>query len=89
VFLKLQCLQSDLKWNNEETSHLGKKSKPQREAAALVWNHSISIAFSSRHYYRDMKGLGIWFAWRFYVSLFSPWKCCEESNPAATENCRS
>jgi hypothetical protein len=27
-------------------SHLGKKIKPHRKAAALVWNYSISIAFS-------------------------------------------
>jgi len=33
------------KWNNG-MSHLRKKIKPHRNAAALVWNYSISIAFS-------------------------------------------
>jgi len=39
------CQEVTYKWNNG-MSHLGKKIKPHRKAAALVWNYSISIAFS-------------------------------------------
>jgi len=39
------CQEVTYKWNYG-MSHLGKKIKPHRKAAALVWNYSISIAFS-------------------------------------------
>jgi hypothetical protein len=45
LFACAVCQEVTYKWNNE-MPHLGKKIKPHREATALVWNYSISIAFS-------------------------------------------